>query len=390
MKQWASSASGSPRFYLVSAAGGNLGDDLITIGWLRAIYDRYPDAEVFCDVSDPSLFQWTLSLFPELRPRVVYFAWQLARGLTGDRWQMLQNGAHAIQLARDPWARVLRELLSSCQQVHVLGGGFINDLWPGNLALCQLLAESRRLHNHRLVWTGGSIIPISEMSLFDISPAVAMFDYISCRDLPSWQLLSKINPHASETPDDMLVAMLAQVVRQPRELLETNVLVVSHQRDLYSAEDFQRNVTALRGLLNALAGENWRFIYPEMNVIYDRPGYEFLYSQRYPLEFVCYLELVRQLRDGTFPCGLNTFGYVTRFHLHMLLSWWGVSGRWLSTGDYYDNKHDLLKRYYGSPWERFDAESDITPPATVSESDRSTRWKSLADLKLEEVEWLYG
>jgi myosin heavy subunit len=67
------------------------------------------------------------------------------------------------------------------------------------------------------------------------------------------------------------------------------------------------------------------------------------------------------LFNGDFDIGENSHALVSRFHLHLLLAMFGVSGQFIAPDDtYYTNKHNSLVEQ-GSQWKRFTGALEKTP-----------------------------
>ncbi|WHZ38961.1 hypothetical protein QNM34_12825 [Rahnella bonaserana] len=120
-------------FYLISASGmPNYGDDMLTRGWINHIKRVYPNAIIYLDAVDPLVAS---NLYDDVK--CVNFLWQLAQALG-------ENGSIEDKFS-DEYLLPLRERLMSnifedTDSIHLLGGGYINELWAANLRLIELVS----------------------------------------------------------------------------------------------------------------------------------------------------------------------------------------------------------------------------------------------------------
>ncbi|HEU0087777.1 MAG TPA: polysaccharide pyruvyl transferase family protein, partial [Pseudonocardiaceae bacterium] len=129
-----------PCYYLVGATGyPNYGDELIARGWLRYLARHAPDADVWLDCHSPGPAR---TLLDGVHPRVRFvdtlwrLCWEAPAGDPADPWEVsawVQRAVHDPGLA-PRWVAGI-ELLARADVVHVIGGGYVNALWPRHVGL---------------------------------------------------------------------------------------------------------------------------------------------------------------------------------------------------------------------------------------------------------------
>jgi polysaccharide pyruvyl transferase WcaK-like protein len=394
--------------YLVSAAGGNFGDDLITTAWLRFYAQAYPDATVYCDVWDPSLFSWHLAKhFPDLKPRVVSTLWSYTKTLPDNHWEALRSARLDTAAKRVESLRLLTDTAGCADVVHLAGGGYINSEWPRNLGILPIV-EHLRLSggSGRLIWTGASILPLAPIVAFDYSSCFRAFDHISTRDKGSQDILAKHNPSTEFTCDDFYVAACMKLLPARKRAVRSNTVLLLLQRDLFNTEDFMTAHRALSDFVRSAPAKS-HFVYPELNVFHDKLAYDLLPQKHRPIEFVSYSDFWSLLLHKSHVLNSLKKAISSRYHLHMLLDYLGKPGQWISASAYYDNKHQTLSDNFGSSWTKFPlgtqeerlveqlepgptppSKNELNPPKQGVANPRS-RQLSYESLKAKEIARLY-
>jgi polysaccharide pyruvyl transferase WcaK-like protein len=392
------------QIYLVSAAGGNFGDDLITTAWLRFFAKTFPNATVYCDVFDSSFFTWILAEhFPDLKVRVVNTLWSYLKKLPLNTWEILQSARRDTASNSDPLLNLFSDTAGTSDVVHFAGGGYMNSEWPRNLGMLPVV-EHLRLSSglSRLIWTGASIVPLEPVAAFDYSSCFRAFDYISTRDKASHDLLSQFNPATTLTCDDFYVAANLKILPVRTAAIRKNTVILNLQRDLFSTDDFIIAHKSLSDLIRS-APKNYRFIYPELNVFHDKLAYALLPQKHRLIEFLSYTDFWSLLLNAPDTLNATAHAISSRYHLHILLDHLGIPGQWISASAYYDNKHQTLNDLFASKWTKADHTlileepsglSAPTPKASSRNIGRAqqqiTRHRFFEKLKAKEMETLYS
>lgn len=346
-----------PIVYLISAAGyPNLGDEWIAHIRIQRHLKMNPTVLVYLDCQNPDMF---LCLFPEYhqepRVRVVSTSWRWLSELQPKGvWQGLRDIERAvISNSQDSpgsllWMTQLRQGNFLPKKIEVLGGGFVNDLWPINGLLLEMASRMKQEYNATLHWLQCSAFPLSSALLFDLTPALSTFDFISTRDAASHERLSTIYPDV-ELEDDAVLNDLTSpnpILRLPSPTEGTPHLYLNLGRDVFSVEEFSSAFERLLKAARPLASSH-RLIYLLANPVADHTAYERLKSVFNQIEVWDLPKLIRLTCTDNEQWRLpaRSTAIVSRFHLRIFLSNAGLIGKLIKAGAYYDNKHSSLDRY---------------------------------------------
>ncbi|HZJ05874.1 MAG TPA: polysaccharide pyruvyl transferase family protein [Nocardioidaceae bacterium] len=328
------------RIYLVASAGyPNYGDELITAQWLRYLAKREPDAEVWLDSPNPG---GATLLFAALHPDV-RFTDTLFRIAWAAPSEDFDEVAHfAADATRNsgvvPHRAMGVELLHIVDVFHILGGGYINTIWPRHIAL---LAAGSVLTEERGILAAASglgLVPWAQSTelLNRLTTGFSVFDV---RDAESRALLSGEN--ASDTGDDALLDIGPHLYDQR----DTRSLMMSFQTDLVDVSVDSLADSALQ-TVQAWGVDSKRIGYVEGIPGQDRRVFELLESSLPGMQFYPFTEV---WREGL-PARRGQRWLTTRFHQHLMaaaVGAWGVV--FPVKPGYYDVKHQsLISR--GSRW----------------------------------------
>lgn len=332
-----------PTLYLVATTGHpNYGDELIAATWLKYLARVAPESEVWLDCPNPGPSEVLLG---HLHPRVRFTDtfWRLCWEAPSDGpWEVASFVQHAINNPgmAPRWVAGI-ELAAKVDVVHVIGGGFINGIWPRHIGLLAASVAAVRRSGGRAVMTGQGLWPVAEDAHSLLRNLVAQFEVVDVRDEPSTELLSSCG-HITATGDDMFFGIEPALYRT-EDLRE---IMVCLQSDLLDV-----SVPAMAGfLLDTLRDwgaqpEQVGFVegIPRVDrevfglVEHDLPGARF-----YPFS---------EIIDYGLPAAANQRWLSTRFHTHLMAAAAGAQGVAVSINSgYYTNKHrSLIER--GSGWQ---------------------------------------
>jgi polysaccharide pyruvyl transferase WcaK-like protein len=222
-------SDGRPTIYLIGTPGHpHYGDEVITASWLRFYADHLPEADVWLDGPRPGQ---TAVLHASAHPRLrcvdtlFHAAWNAP---SDDPATCLEFGSAVI----DEPGRIPREASGvsaalSADIVHVLGGGYVNGVWPRHLAL---VGAARRLMERgaRAAMTGAGLTPLSEYAARVLGEALSSFDIVDVRDEASHRLVSEHVAAVTNTGDDAFL----DLQRLPVDTSVRTPAIVEVQSDL--------------------------------------------------------------------------------------------------------------------------------------------------------------
>ncbi|MCV2488553.1 polysaccharide pyruvyl transferase family protein [Geodermatophilus sp. YIM 151500] len=326
--------------YLVSTAGHpNVGDELIARTWLRELRRRAPDSDVWLDCPFPSGAQALLA-GEHPRLRCVDTLWRLCWEAPGGTPWDTATSVHAAldDAARAPrWVPGLR-LFARAATVHLLGGGYVHDLWPRHVGLLAAVAHAAGRGAATAV-TGQGFAPMAAATAGLVQRLCAGLDVVDVRDRPSAALVGR--PDAC-SGDDLWLADVAALL-DPARAAELDVAVCV-QADMLDADDGALTTACLRHL-DAWAADPARTAVVE-GMPGDRAVHDRLAGLLPGLRRVPWTDLL----DRGVPAGPHQRWFSTRFHPHLVAAAAGARGVAVPAHPgYYDVKHASLLAA-GSPW----------------------------------------
>ncbi|MFM9377929.1 polysaccharide pyruvyl transferase family protein [Gordonia sp. VNK21] len=350
-------AESADLIYLVCPAGfPNYGDELIAQAWLRHLARHRPLATVVVDCPRPGAAALMLRR-ANRRAVFVNTLWELtgyAHGADRDGidpqapWEWVAQAASRFGPAPREGHGV--DMLLRARTLHLLGGGYVNAVWPQHVSLVAALAAVARTTGARAAATGQGLLPaVTGGAAQRLSDDLRGFDIVDVRDQPSHDLIAD-QPGASFSGDD---AWLSPAIDPERPAVApSGRVVLCAQSDL--TDDFEhgglRGAGALAGYLTEVL-DHWRVPGDRVIVIEAIPGLDMVVpglmgerlSGAQRLSFLDVWENGLPLRGG------HTW-LSTRFHPHLVAAAAGEPGvAVVPKPDYYGTKHASL-RALGSDW----------------------------------------
>ena len=352
------SVRGRPLYYLVGTAGHpNYGDELITSIWLRHLAVVAPDADVWVDCPAPGA---AAVLLDGLHPRARFTdtAWRLCAEVPGrgpwEKAAWVQSAMQQPGLACR-WVAGI-ELMSTADVVHVIGGGYINGIWPHHIGLLGAAAAAVRRSGGRAVLTGQGLMPLDDGEAALVRTLLERFDLVDVRDTVSAEMLER---PASRGVDDAFLGagwFLRSEPQPPHALPRYMVCVQSDLSDHDVGRLAAFTLATLRmwdvdpldvGVVEGIPGQD--------RVVYGLLEHELPGSRFFPFSEVW--------RHGM-PVAPHQTWLSTRFHLHLVAAAVGANGVAVSVNrDYYAAKHGSLLRL-GSNWDLAEDLAEIPKPPT--------------------------
>ncbi len=325
-------------YYLVATAGNpNFGDEFITACWLRYLGEKFPETEVWLDCPQPGT---AALLFEGIHPKL---------HITNTLWRAVGEAAAELP-AEDVGQRVADLVtklgspaydlglvkLREVQSLHLLGGGYVNAVWPHHTGLIAGMRAVQSLTGARLYATGQGLMPLA-VPADRASRLFEGFDYVSVRDDESAVAFS-----AKLGLDDAFLGAGAEVARSAGR----EGIFVCIQADMNDEGRFQEVVASARSLIEELVDAETPVYYVEAIPGADHPAYALL-ADLIPQEN--FLPFAQVWQEGL-PIGPGQQWITTRFHFHLLAAAAGARGVALSVKEgYYDVKHGSLAAL-GSGW----------------------------------------
>lgn len=316
--------------HLISMASfPNYGDEIIARAWLRFLARVKPGAQVHLDCRNPAL---ATVLFegdhPRLRTTDTIFRLIEQAGREGEERSITELIENFGTPAYDLQVEQLREATT----LHMLGGGYINTLWPQYLGILEAMRAVHHLTGARLLATGQGLMPW-------VNPSFADFAHVSVRDDPSAKALGC----ARGVDDAFLAAPDAIPATAPAE-----EIIVCIQNDAISPGAFDQFVSTAASLLHQGGWRDLSVTYLEAIPGFDHGGYAALREAGVRVDR--FLPFAQAWRHG-FRFGPQHRVVSTRFHHHLLGALGGAQGVALvERGEYYSTKHASL-RDMGTGWE---------------------------------------
>lgn len=367
--------------YLVSTCGfPNFGDEFSTVAWLRFLAVARPEAEVWLDCSDPGV---SAILFDGVHPRlrVTDMVWRLARETAemaeadGDR-----HVDHRVANLGSPRYDIGLLALRRATTYHVVGGGYVNGLWPHHLQLLRVGTRLREISGTRLVATGIGLTPLTREAV--VAEVLGGFDHASARDSASAGAAG-----IPLTADDSVLGL--DRITGFRRGGHTGGgargdVWVCLQSDMMTEQDLDSAIGAVRQQLTGprFAGRTVRYLEAIPGV--DRIAFDRLSDLIGEEGFVPFIDL---WRDG-FPAQHDQTWITTRFHVHLLAAATGAEGVVLEPNEHYYRSLHVSLQEAGTGWPVAPHGSVSLPEPAVSGRFRGQA-SGLHEQKRAEAERIY-
>ncbi len=367
------------RIYLVGSSGyPHYGDEAVAAAWLRHLAATEPDAEIFLDCPNPGGAQLFLAgLHPNVR--FVDTLFRIAWAAPSEEADEVVD--FAGQAARQPGFGYAHraagiELLHTADVYHVIGGGYVNGIWPRHLtflAAGQVLAAE---HGKHVAMTGNALLP-NAASAELLDRLTAGYAVVDVRDGRSRELLS--SDAATATGDDVLLGH-GDHVYDARETVST---MMCFQSDLVDG-DFEALATSAVETVKAWGVRPDKVGYIEAIPGQDRVVFEMIESQLPGMRFYPFTEV---WREGL-PARRGQRWITTRDSLHVAAAAAGAWGVAFPVKPGYDDvtHQDLIDR--GSRWVL--GTPGEAAPETHGEAGFGTALSGLVDAKKAVAQRVYG
>ncbi len=368
--------------YLVASGGNpNYGDELIIAAWLRFLALARPTSTVWLDCPHPGT---AAALFAGMHPHFV---------ATNTLWRACfespDQSAHGVWKFVDgvvrhggtPMYDVPLMKLGQASLIHLLGGGYINGVWPDHVGLISGANTARELNGMKLYGTGLGLMPLPE-NVADLRGAFGHFEYLSVRDRPS--------AAAYEMPqglDDVFLGLHAELARAKTPAAQSRAkdVMLCIQSDMTSDADLEHLAHVLKVAIKQAIADGKTVGYVEAIPGSDRRMFDALDGLIPEENFVPFVHV---WHNGL-PVKPSQEWYTTRFHPHLVAAASGASGVVIGIhDDYYDIKHQSLLDL-GTGWTYVSVRNVDGLPAPTLNPNFGATSLNLAALKRSEALRIY-
>lgn len=193
------------RIYLVGSAGyPHYGDEMVAAAWLRHLAATERDAEVYLDCPNPGGAQLFLGdLHPNVRfvDTVFRLCWAAPEE---DAESVAEFVSTAVRSPGFGYAHRAAgvELMHTADVFHVIGGSYVNTIWPRHLGVLAAGDVLAREHGTRSAATGLGLLPTGASGDL-LDRLTAGYQALDLRDAGSRALFSHAS--ATDTGDDALL-----------------------------------------------------------------------------------------------------------------------------------------------------------------------------------------
>ncbi|MFY9634022.1 MAG: polysaccharide pyruvyl transferase family protein [Cellulosimicrobium cellulans] len=369
--------------YLVASGGNpNYGDELIVASWLRFLARVRPDATVWLDCPQPGTAS---ALFAGIHPgfHATNTLWRSCAEAPDQSaqavWEHVDN---AVTRGGTPMYDVGLMALGQADSIHLLGGGYVNGVWPDHVGLVAGMAAAQRLNGCRLAGSGLGLMPLPE-NAEQLATTFGDFSDVTVRDDASAEFLGL------ETGlDDVFLGILHELRRSAESPLvqsRAKDVMLCIQSDMTDADTFSPLRDKLRVVVENSIAAGLSVGYAEAIPGSDRRMFDALGGIIPEENFVPFTQV---WNDGL-PVRRGQQWYTTRFHPHMVAAAAGAKGVAIGIlDDYYDIKHRSLMDL-GSGWTYASASSHNELPEPTGSPEFEATAARLAIRKRSEALALY-
>jgi len=354
--------------YLIAPSGfPNFGDEFIARTWLRALARAKPNTPVVLDCHTPGHASALLHHdHPDLT--VVDTAWRIIDGLrnepVGDAARHIRRviATPGIEPRLVDGIRLMRDATT----VHVLGGGYINAIWPHHQLLLSLATAIRADNGATLAATGQGLLPVSDPAAVElIHSEIKQFNVFDVRDAQSRDFLTIPDGTSPVvfTGDDAWLGIREPGVFHPDAPAASRRFIFVVQSDLIDNPAAHGDFDDLYRQLTELI-HRWHITGPDTAFVEGIPGQDrTMFDRLATLLPGADLVPFSAVWQHGLPVRRGQVWISTRFHFHLLAAAAGASGVTITgRDDYYSTKHQSLSDL-GSGWIPI-SQTGEQPPST--------------------------
>lgn len=369
--------------YLIASGGNpNYGDELIVASWLRFLARVRPDATVWLDCPQPGTAS---ALFAGIHPgfHATNTLWRTCAEAPDQSAQgVWDHVGHIVAHGGTPMYDVGLLALGKADSIHLLGGGYVNGVWPDHVGLVAGMSAAEKLSGSRLVASGLGLMPLPE-NAEQLRKAFSDFSAVSVRDDASADFLE-----LDAGLDDVFLGLPRELGRaRNSKLVQSRAkdVMLCIQSDMTDEPTFARLRDKLRAVVEGSLAKGLSVGYVEAIPGSDRRMFDALEGLIPEENFVPFTHV---WNDGL-PVRRGQHWYTSRFHPHMVAAAAGAKGVAIGIlDDYYDVKHRSLLDL-GTGWAYASTKDDAALPEPSGLPDFEGTALRLASLKRTEALSLY-
>lgn len=271
--------------------------------------------------------------------------------------------------------------LGRADSIHLLGGGYVNGVWPDHVGLVSGMLAAARLNGCRLFGTGLGLLPLPD-NVTQLKDAFSTFDSLSVRDSGSAAGIG-----VELGLDDVFLGLPKELERSRSPIVEARAkdVMLCIQSDMADEETFAKLRKKLRVVVEAALVKGMTVGYVEAIPGSDRRMFDALDGLIPEENFVPFVHV---WNDGL-PVRRGQSWYTSRFHPHMVAAAAGATGVAIGIlDDYYDIKHQSLVDL-GTGWTYASASADDALPEPTGDAGFEAKALNLTARKRTESLSLY-
>lgn len=353
--------------YLIGSSGvPNYGDELILALWLRFLSLSRPSEPVWIDVLDPGV---SAVLMAKAHPRAVATntLWRVA-GLCAAAEPQLQDAEaeRIVTMMGTPKLDAGLALLRDVRSIQLVGGGYLNSMWPANTLLATLARKVAEVAEIPAWATGQGLAPLDEGTAVRLATAFSRFNLAESRQRQLHEQLTAAGVRIGV--DDAFLGFHSRLAGlwNDRRKVEPPRFMLLLQGDLGERE---ARADIFRLALHELRAAGWHD--EPIGLVEAMPpddAWPRAYLNEAGIDHVFYPFL--DLWQHGLPIRAGQYWVSTRFHLHLLASGSGAGGTAISLSpNYYQPKHLSLTEL-GSGWRVVDTAGQPLSAGSVKDTEK--------------------
>lgn len=338
---------------LVGANGGpNFGDESIMRAWIAFIKQARPDVKIYCDGWNLNGLHKILDCEAEVINPLGSFwgrVWRQKFDNKSVEWLQVEENLYDKEFYGECQEAINILKAHNISNIHLIGGGYINNIWPQNYMLILLAVLAKRYLKAKIFMTGQGLCPPLSDFADSLTKGFSELDHVDVRDNESAQLLGSSGAvRYSHTGDDALL-YFSGAIRPPVRLLSQKALVLSLQNELFPGNITARDIISPELVRFCKKFNMQKIIYvvsmqgdvfsPDLATISSLNDAGIVFETCDPFEL---------LQNGM-PVSQQGLMITSRYHSHFFAALSETPGIALCANDYYNIKH-LSVRAAGSQW----------------------------------------